>query len=222
METLSEQDSKFIKGWSCGAFFGSWIFLFVNKQKKLGWKILGLFILIQLIRNVPMFATLGQIGGTLGLVYFGISVWLGVRGREIVWGSGVYASVEEFQKKQSLVTKLNIMYIIALIALGGYLLFSTFGQYVKNPALLDQQIMQQALVKAKTSHPDINDSEFEQGYKKGMGEGKTDILPSFVADQTSSYQTGYMSGYIVACMEIHNDQMLCMKKILPNGMQAVK
>lgn len=96
---LSDNDHKYIKGWSWGAFFGSWIFLFVNKQKKLGWKILGLFILIQLIRNVPMFATLGQIGGTLGLVYFGISVWLGVRGREIVWGSGIYASVEEFQKK---------------------------------------------------------------------------------------------------------------------------
>lgn len=109
-----------------------------------------------------------------------------------------------------------------MIALGNYLFFSTFGQYIKNPALLDQEIMQQALVKVKTTQPDINDSEFEQGYKKGMTEGKADTSPSFVADQTSSYQTGYMSGYIVACMEVHNDQMLCTKKVLPNGMQAVK
>ena len=217
METLSEKDDKYIKGWSWGAFFGSWIFLFVNKQKKLGWKILALFVFIQLFNYVPIIAAQANgFGKTLGIIYLGVGIWLGIRGREMVWKSGVYSSVEEFQKKQSLVTKLTVAYIIVMISLSIYSFVSIAGKYISHPEILDQQVMEQALIKAKSSNSNINDSEFRQGYQKGMTDGKADVAQSFTADQTSSYQDGYRYGYGVACMTIHNDQTICLKKLLGN------
>ena len=213
--TLSEQDDKYVKGWSWGAFFGSWIFLFVNKQKKWGWKILALFIFIQLCNYVPVVSVAANgFGRTLGIIYLGVCIWLGVRGREMVWKSGVYSSVEQFRAKQSLVTKLNVVFIIVTIGLSIYSFVSLVGPAINHPELIDQQIMQQALLKEKSTTPNVNDADFEQGYNKGLADGKAKVARSFTADQTTSYQDGYSYGYGVACMKIYNNQALCINKML--------
>ena len=217
METLSEKEEKYIKSWSWGAFFGSWIFLFVNKQYKLGWKILALYIFMGLFSYVPMFVIQANgFGKILNLIYLGVIIWLSIRGREIVWKSKIYTSVENFKKKQSLVAKLNVVLFVVTFTLMIFSFVSTYGKFVGHPELIDQAVMQEALVKAKSSDSNINDSEFEQGYQKGITDGNADIARTFIADQASSYQAGYPYGYAVACMKIHNDQTLCMKKALGN------
>ncbi|MHB8651846.1 MAG: hypothetical protein ACYC8S_01790 [Minisyncoccota bacterium] len=58
MPQLTEADTKYIKGWSWGGFVGTWVFLFVHKQRSWGWKIFGLtlviwFLQFALLLNIP-------------------------------------------------------------------------------------------------------------------------------------------------------------------------
>ena len=213
--TLSEQDDKYVKGWSWGAFFGSWIFLFVNKQKKLGWKIFGLFVLIQLCTYVPVIsAAAHDFSRTLSLIYFGVGIWVAVRGREMVWKSGVYSSVEQFRARQPLVTKLNVLFVVVAIGFSIYSLYYFFGPAIKHPELIDQQIMQQALVKEKSTNANVSDIDFTQGYTLGFADGKVQANHSLTADHNTSYQDGYNYGYGIGCMKIYNNQGLCLNKML--------
>lgn len=215
METLSEVDSKYIKGWSLGAFLGPWIFLFVHKQNKIAWKFLVCFILIQIINLVPIIkAQAGNLGSILSFIYFGYSIWLGIKGREIVWDSKVYNSIEEFKKKRSLIINLVILNIIVVFGLTIYPILSAVAPIVKNPQMMSQNIEQQAFNSAKSKNPNINEIEFKAGYQKGNTDGKINTNLSFISDQTSSYQDGYKYGFMVSCMEVNNNQNLCFKKAL--------
>lgn len=208
METLSEKDDKYIRGWSWGAFFNPWIFCFVNKQNKMAWKIILFIFLGILLKYIPIFATYYQYWGQLfGLLFLIIAIWLGIRGRERVWKSEVYLTVEQFQKKQLLVTKLNIIYIIITIFLSFYFVVSFAGKYVAN-------VEQNALVGARKDNPSINEVEFSQGFKKGKLDGSADLTQSFATDKSLSYQEGQKYGYVVACIDLHHDKVLCYNRAL--------
>lgn len=220
MQPLSETEEKYIKGWSWGAFFGSWVFLFINKQYKLGWKILIVFIVNMFLQFAPWLEVMSlkdidTYSSGLKIVYLGVGIWLGVRGREMVWKSGVYASVVEFQQKQKLVTKINILVIVMTMVASVFLMFSLVKPYMGNPELLDQKVMQEALISAKGNDSSLNDDEFKQGYQKGMTDSRnTAGATSFVADKTSSYRLGYQYGYMVYCMKALNNQSVCLKKVM--------
>lgn len=217
MQTLTEAEDKYIKGFSWGAFFGSWVFLFVNKQNKLAWKFLVVFIVNMFLQFAPWLniSDIGTWSGPMGIIYLGLAIWLGVRGREIVWKTGVFSTVGDFQLKQKLVTKINIFVIIVTVVLSGFMMYSLVKPYVGNPELMDQKVMQGVLASAKSSHSTLNDSEFEQGYQAGRIDGENiKLTTSFISDKTSSYQLGYQYGFAVYCTKITNDNVMCMKKVM--------
>lgn len=221
MQPLTEVEDKYIKGWSWGAFFGSWVFLFINKQTKLAWKILVVFIVNIFLQFAPWLDVMSlkdidTYSSALKIVYLGIGIWLGIRGREMVWKSGTYASVQEFQLKQKLVTKINILVIVVTMIGSGFMMYSLVKPYMANPELVDQKVMQEAFADARTRNTNLNDAEFMQGYQAGRIDGENvKLTTSFIADKTSSYQMGYQYGFVVYCMKITNDNASCVKKIMP-------
>ncbi len=90
----------FIKKWSWGAFFGGFIWVLGNRMYK--WAI-GMLIL-------ALIPVLG------GLVLFGLSIYLGIKGREIAWAKG-WASLEEFKKRQKVMAWVILVVIILLFAM---------------------------------------------------------------------------------------------------------
>lgn len=217
MESLEED--KYIKGWSWGGFFGSWIFLFINKQTKLASKIFFLFLFVNFVRYAPWMNIISlqeanTYGNMLNMIYFGLSIWVGIRGREMVWKSGVFASVADFKLKQKLVTKLNILFIICMIIISMFLTISFAKPYIDNPELLDQKIMQGAFSEARSGNSNLDEGEFNIGYIQGIKDGTSTTTTSFIADKTSSYQSGYRYGYMVSCMKVFNNQSLCVEKAI--------
>jgi len=214
MEALSEKDEKYIRGWSWGAFFGSWIFLFVNKQHKLGLKFLALAIITGLFNNIPILILHSKgFRGLLALISLGLTIWLAIRGREIVWKSGVYSSVEEFRKKQSLVTKLILALFIIMITFIFFTATSSTLRNIRNPEPTNEQIMKKALSAAIVDNGHIEEIEFTQGYEAGMIDGKTNTSTSFISNQTSSYQIGYQYGFQVACVQIYDNNEFCLRRL---------
>jgi len=209
-----EANDKYIRGWSWFAFLGSWIYLFVHKQKKMAWKFFIFFIITQLIDYVPLIKLQAKnFGFILGLIYLGYTIWLGVRGRELVWKSGVYTSIEEFKKRQKFAAKLIISFMVVMIIINIFIAALNMSKLISTPEAINQKIEEQALLKAKANDSSVNDIEFSQGYQKGGVEGKSDIAPSFIADQTTSFKIGYQYGYIVSCMQLRNDQNICVNKL---------
>ncbi len=213
------QDNTFIKKWSWSAFLGTWVFCFANKQYKLGVKFLLFFLVLNFLSYAPWlgvtsFATIGSAGSTLRLVFLGFSVWLGIRGQEIVWKSGVWKTQEEFLRKQKFARKLVVVYFIALLVISLVSFGLVLKPYIQNPELINQKIMSEALVEARKSNQDLNTTEFEGGYKIGIQDGQNiETQKSFVANQSRSYQDGYRYGYTVSCAA-KNTQDICLKKLL--------
>ena len=213
------QDNNFVKKWSWSAFLGTWVFCFANKQYKLGVKFLLFFLVLNFLSYAPWlgitsFATIGSAGSTLRLVFLGFSIWLGIRGQEIVWKSGVWQTQERFLTKQKFAGKLVVVYIIALLVISAVSFGLVLKPYIQNPELFDQKIMSEALTEARKSSPDINTVEFEGGYKIGIKDGQNiEVQKSFVGNQSGSYQNGYRYGYTVSCAA-KNNQDVCLKKLL--------
>jgi hypothetical protein len=218
---LSEADEKYIKGWSWGGFFGHWVFLFVHKQKNYGWRVLLMYVISFILGIIPFTGlpvpTSGISGlrSLVGIIILGIILWLGIRGREIVWKSGVYSTVEDMKKRQKLATKLTIAYILAFLIIYMGIIFTVAKKYVGHPELIDQQIMQQALTNAKSKDPNLVETDFKDGYSAGKVDGPgTSTTPTFIQDKDKSFQEGYTYGYGVSCMQKYNDKMTCTKNLL--------
>jgi hypothetical protein len=198
---------------------GTWVFCFANKQYKLGTKFLLFFLVLNFLLYAPWlgitnFSTIGSAGDTLRLVFLGFSIWLGIRGQEIVWKSGVWQTQEEFMRKQKFAAKLVAVYFITLLVISLVSFGLLLKPYIQNPELIDQKIMSEALIEARKTNPDINTTEFESGYKMGINNGQNiEAQKTFVANQSSSYQNGYRYGYIISCVK-KNTQEVCLKKIL--------
>ncbi len=220
MQPLTIDEEKYIKGWSWGGFFGSWIFLFINKQTKLASKILFLFFVVNFVRyapwmNIISIQSANEYGNALNLVYFGLSIWIGLKGREMVWNSGIYTSIADFQLKQKLVSKLNVVFIISMMVVSTMLTLSFAKPYINNPELLDQKIMQGAFEEARSNNLNLDEGEFNTGYTQGMTDGKnTATSSSFISDKTTAYQSGYRYGYMVSCMKVTNNQSVCAEKVI--------
>lgn len=219
------EELKYIKSWSWGGFFVPWIFLFINKQKKLAWKILILFVLIQIVSFLPFFnisgTSLSMIGNLkfLNIIYFGVCIWIGVRGREMVWDNKVYPSVEELKTKQKSVTKFNWIFLLSfwIICMALYMSFAV--KYIQNPAALENQIMEMALSDAKSKDINLNQDEFKAGYSFATS---TDIEIStstkvMLFSKTDSYRKGFLYSYSIFCMDKYDNEMACTKKILEAG-----
>ena len=149
------QNIDFIRKWSWSAFLGTWVFLFANKQYKLGVKFLLFFLVINFLSYAPWlgitsFAAIGSASSTLRLVFLGCSVWLGIRGQEIVWKSGVWQNQEEFLRKQKFAGKLVALYFIALLVVSLVAFGLILKPYIDNPNLVDQKVMSEALIKAQS------------------------------------------------------------------------
>ncbi len=220
MQPLTPEEEKYIKGWSWGGFFGSWIFLFINKQTKLASKILFLFLVVNFVRYAPWMGIISiqaadEYGNALNLVYFGLTIWIAIKGREIVWNSGIYTSVADFQLKQKLVSKLNVLFIICMAIVSILLTLSFAKPYINNPELLEQKLMQGAFEEARSNNHNLDENEFNTGYIQGITDGKdTATSSSFIADKTTDYQSGYRYGYMVSCMNVTNNQNICAEKVI--------
>ncbi|HCC06375.1 TPA: hypothetical protein DEP94_03400 [Candidatus Nomurabacteria bacterium] len=219
MQLLSEAEDKYVKGWSWGAFFVPWAFLFVNKQYKLAWKILVVFVLVIFLQFAPLLNLDVGAYSFVRIIYLGLAIWLGVRGREMVWKSSVFSSVGDFQLKQKLVTKINTLVIAVTIICSTFLMYLVVKPYITNPALYDQEVMQKALTDAKSSHNGLVDSEFIQGYQKGVIDGgnMAPVTPSVAAN---SSELGYQYGYVMSCIKASADPVKtandesCVKKVV--------
>lgn len=217
--SVPAQNNDFIKEWSWSAFLGTWVFCFANRQYKLGTKFFLFFLVLNFLSYAPWlgitsFSAIGSAGGTLRLVFLGFSIWLGIKGQEIVWKSGVWQTQEEFVRKQKFTAKLVAVYFIALLAISLVSFGLLLKPYIQNPELMDQKIMSEALTEARKSNSDTNTTEFESGYKIGVNDGRNiEAQKTFVANQSSSYQNGYRYGYTVSCAK-ENTQEICLKKLL--------
>lgn len=213
------QNNNFIKKWSWSAFLGTWLFLFANKQYKLGVKFFLFFLVLNFLFYAPWlditnFATIGSSAKTLQLVFLGVSIWLGIQGQEIVWKSGVWKTQEEFLRKQKFAGKLIVIYFIVFTAISIFSFILVFKPYIEDPILLDQKVMSEALMIVQKRNKNIDTIEFENGYHLGIKDGQNiEVKKSFIADQSSSYQEGYRSGYAISCAEKYN-QTSCFKKLL--------
>lgn len=213
---LTEKEQKSVNGWSWGAFFGSWIFLFLNKQYSLGWKFFGIYVIVLFLRLAALFGFINYsvasgLGGILGLILFGLAIWLSIKGRQIVWKSGVWSTFEAFKKRQRLVTKVNILYILITVVISVGTVFMMVKPMLANPALMDERVMQQALSDEKTKNPDVNDAEFAAGYQAGSTDSTAavDTAPTFLGDKSRSFMDGYGYGYMVTCMGTHDNEKVC-------------
>jgi len=72
------------------------------------------------------------------IVGFGISFWLGFKGRELAWRKGNWSSIEEFNKSQRRWSIAGVVVLIAAVAINVLLGFSTGGH--KKPSPRDEVV----------------------------------------------------------------------------------
>jgi hypothetical protein len=223
---LSEQEQKYIKDWSGAGFFAPWLFLFVNKQNKLAWKILLLFILSNFLQLIPYLGitipgiSLSMLGNLslLDLLYFGLAIWIAIKGREKAWDSGKFTSFETFKAKQSTAVKFTWIFIVIYLIVCIALYANLVSQYMKNPQILNNRVYEQALNDMKSNSSNVNEVEFKNGYNLGLTEGgkANPILNSSITSQSDSYKKGYQYGFIMSCMD-NGNQVSCTMKLLSSG-----
>ena len=195
---LSEQEQKYIKGWSWAGFLVPWLFLFVNKQNKLAYKILALFIFVYLLQLIPylgiiipsVLLSLVNTLSSLNLVYFGLAIWIAIKGKEISWDSGKFTSFEEFKTKQSTAIKFAWIFI-GIYMISSMALFVNFmSTYIKDPQILNKRIYEQSLSDVKSKKSNINESDFKNGYDLGFTEGDktSSVVDSSIIGQSNSYK----------------------------------
>jgi hypothetical protein len=214
-----EIDSKNIGKWSTSAFFGTWVWLYYHKQNGLATKIFLFWLALFFINILPWITSTSLMGiashlQTLQYVYLGVSIWLGIKGREIVWNSGVYQSVALFEEKQEIVVKWVVAYVLAFLIGSIVITGIVMKPYIDDPALMDQRIREEVYQEARAGNSALNGPEFYQGYDIGLEDGKISGDPKVNPTKSSSYKEGYRYGYMVSCMKESNSEEICVKKVL--------
>lgn len=219
-QSQPQKSNKPADKWSFAAFFGTWVWLFVNKQTKLGIKFLLFWIVLIFLNTAPWlgiarFVDISSETQALQLVWLGVSVWLGIKGRDIVWQSGVWQTPEIYEQQQKRASKWVVGYGVFLLVASPVFFGFILKPYIDNPGLLDERIREEMLQEARSGNPSLNTTEFNEGYSAGVSDGAiTNMTPKTNATKTSSYQDGYRYGYMVSCIKEHNDEVYCLKQTL--------
>lgn len=216
----SPTDASFYGKWSFAAFFGTWVWLFINKQKKMGAKFFFFWLALIFANAAPWlgiahFSDISSTTQGLQLVWFGFSVWLGVKGREIVWKSGVWDTPEIFEQQQKKANTWVTVYVVTFMVASFLAAGMLFQPYIDDPKLLEGRVKAEILQKAQSSDPTLDVGEFDEGYAAGIADGALAGGTAKVsAEKTKSYRTGYNNGFAVSCMRIQKNDAICVKQIL--------
>lgn len=211
--------SSNISKWSTAAFFGTWVWLFYHKQNKMATKFFLFWLALFFINLLPWITStsLADIASnlqTLQIVYLGFSIWLGIKGREIVWNSGVYQSVDAFKEGQKNVVKWVVGYVMIFFIGSLIIMGLVMKPYIDDPSLLDQRIREEVYQEAQSNNSSLNATEFYQGYDTGLAEGITNDNPKVNPTKTSSYREGYRYGYMISCIRKYDNEAVCLEKAL--------
>lgn len=102
----------FLKKWNWAAFLLSWIWAFGHGQTLIG-------ILILVLGFIPVIGT---------LVDLGLVIYLGIKGNELAWNSGKFASIEQLKETERVWTKWAVIIFIISIVL--FILIAIIGVVV--------------------------------------------------------------------------------------------
>ncbi len=129
--TNMENPDEFINEWSWGGFGLSWIFLFASKAIKRGFLFLILILILSPILGfvfssfLPASISPNATNILSASISILISVYLGIKGRKISWGTGKWQSFDSFKHRQKILDKIGIIFFViwGLIVIG----FLVFG-----------------------------------------------------------------------------------------------
>lgn len=103
---LNESDAEYVRAWSWGGFFLTWLYFFASRHAKYG-------ILFLLGSFVPV----------LNIVLWFIA---GKHGRRFVWATGAWGDMETFKDRQRLLDKIGwILVILGIILVVGVVMSIT-------------------------------------------------------------------------------------------------
>lgn len=225
----TQQPAQPSRKWSFAAFFGTWVWLFANKQTKMGTAFLLFWIVLVFLNIAPLvginmaeFIYVPSATQVLHLAWFGFSIWLGIRGREIVWKSGVWQTAEIYEQQQKKAGWWVVAYFVTLLLLGvllvGFLAKSFIDSaksYADNPELLENRAREEMLQDARIGNPGLDEAEFNEGYASGMADGAVfEATAKLNPAKTSSYQEGYWYGYMISCMNEHDNEIYCLEQAM--------
>ena len=230
---MTVDDTKYTKGWSWGGFFAPWIFMFVHKQKKLGWLIVLMPIAVWAINfwsifsksgNAGLVKGLGVLAMLIGLTRLIVSIVVGINGRSMVWKKGVYTSVDAMKKRSKFGGTLTIVYVIVAVIIGFALITLNAAKTIAQKSheisaaatsatagtIVTDDVMHEALADAKIKYPMITDADFIRGYMIGTVYGADSTLaPKSIQNETPSFAVGYSYGFGVSCMQKYDDKATC-------------
>ena len=122
----------FLKKWNWGAFLLSWIWALGHGQVLVG-------ILILVVGILPVIGTLVDIG---------LVIYLGIKGNELAWNSGRFASIEQLKETERVWTKWAVILLIIGLVLfvlsmiiGVIVLISSISSQSELPLLFRQGLL---------------------------------------------------------------------------------
>ena len=115
----SGQKPALVGQWSWAGFMFNWLYL-------VGHNIIGLGVILFIIGLVLTVIPIVNIIG--GLYWLAVAIFLGIKGHEYAWASGIYKSVDEFNASHRVVNTMGkVWFFIVIILVIVMFILAAFG-----------------------------------------------------------------------------------------------